>query len=139
MAKRNRASSVTNFLKVNTHSASSLSFYFKYMHLIYGFDLRSKLSDFKMLVTTRPDSIWWYTRSLKSCDFFLLAVPIIVWAKYKCWIYVYLEKVFDYSSASNDSKLKFIAYVYMCGERERERILVALLLQLLMKLWQILL
>lgn len=55
--------------------------------------------------------------------FFLLAVPIIVWAKYKCWIYVYLEKVFDYSSASNDSKLKFIAYmyVYMCGERERER------------------
>lgn len=38
-------------------SASSLSFYFKYMHLIYGFDLRSKLSDFKILVTTRPDSI----------------------------------------------------------------------------------
>lgn len=36
---------------------------------------------------------------------------------------MYLEKVFDYSSASNDSKLKFIAYmyVYMCGERERER------------------
>lgn len=60
-------------------------------------------------------------QSLKPCDFFLLAVPIIVWAKYKCWIYVYLEKVFDYSSASNDSKLKFIAYVYMCGERERER------------------
>lgn len=55
---------------------------------------------------------------------FLLAVPIIVWAMNRCWIYMYLEKVDNYSSSSSDSQWKFISYVHIymcvCGERERD-------------------
>lgn len=53
---------------------------------------------------------------------FLLAVPIIVWAMNRCWIYMYLEKDDNYSSSSSDSQWKFISYVhiYVCVERERE-------------------